>query len=121
MLALFKAIDAERRERSLSDAEKAGLVKFFDLTVELGWKTMGTYLQSQLANLAMVPMPVIRAAFEVSLISDGDAWAEAVEQRNIMTHVYDASTFDALVARAGDDFMPVFDALVVQFQGIEAE
>lgn len=120
-LALFGAIDAKRRERSLSDAEKAGLVQFFNLTVELGWKTLATLLRSQYVDVAMTPMHVVRAAMEVNLIVDGDRWADAVERRNLMVHVYDIRAFDALVAEAGDLFLPLFRALTARLSQVEAE
>lgn len=111
MLALLKAIAAEGRDRPLSDAEKAGLVQFFEIAVELGWKTLGDLLRSQLANVPMSPLPVIRAAFAADLIDNADLWMDAIERRNIMSHAYDASAFDQLVADAGERFIPVLDAL----------
>lgn len=119
-LALFKTIDAEDRERPLSDAEKPGLVQFFGLTVELGWKTIGTFLRSHYVDVAMTPVHVIRAALEVNLIEDGDGWMNAIERRNIMAHVYDVTAFDDIVADAGESFTPPFDALVVKLSQIEA-
>lgn len=110
-LSLFREVERSRGERPLNDAEKAGLVQFFALTVELGWKTLGTLLRHQGVDVSMAPMPVLRAAFAAGLIEDGDVWARAIEDRNRFAHVYDARAFDALAARAGSEYLAMLDAL----------
>lgn len=112
MLGLLKAIEAEGRVRSLSDAEKAGLVQFFEMTIELGWKTLSDILRSQLVDVASSPLTIIRQAFASNLINDAELWLAGVERRNLMSHAYDPSAFEALVAEVGQRFLPVFDALV---------
>jgi len=114
MLALLKTISAESKERPLSDVEKAGLVQFFGITTELGWKTLGDFLRSQLVDIPMSPLPVIRRAFANELVDDAQTWVDAVERRNLMSHAYEKSAFDALVVEAGERFVPMFEALVVR-------
>lgn len=117
-LVLFHTVEEERRHRALNDAEKAGLVQFFALSVELGWKTLAAYLRSEGVDVVAAPMPVIRRAAEAGLVEDADAWARAVEDRNRFAHVYDAAAFDPLAGRAGDDYLPAPDALVRRLAAI---
>lgn len=110
-LALLRATDAIRSERHLTEAEEAGLIQFFNLVVELGWKSMGLRLRAEGVDVLASPMPTIREAMRTGLIADGDGWAAAVERRNRMAHVYDPATFAALVVDIPGRFLALFDAL----------
>lgn len=120
-LALLESAEGERRARALSDVEKAGLVQFFELTTELGWKTMGTYLSEQLVDVPQGPLGAVRAALANGLIADGDGWAEAIRQRNQMAHVYDMAAFDALVGAIGDTYLPLYRALKARLDALSPE
>lgn len=112
MVDLFARTDALRRDRPLSEAEEGGLVQFFELAVELGWKTMAAYLRHRKVTMrGGFPLDVIREAMRYGLIQNGDLWADAVDKRNVMSHTYDLAAFRALVDDAADRFLPGFTAL----------
>ncbi|NSJ93109.1 nucleotidyltransferase, partial [Coprococcus sp. MSK.21.13] len=60
---------------SLSMLEKEGLIQRFEYTLELSWKTVKDYLESQ-EVMAIFPKEVIKAAFHYEIIEDGDVWME---------------------------------------------
>ena len=107
MLDLFARTDALRRERPLSEAEEAGLVQFFELSVELAWKTLAARLRHDGTTLPhLTPVSVFREAARTGWVDDPDLWIEAVERRNAMSHTYDLAVFRTLVADAGETFLP---------------
>ena len=107
MLELFARTDALRAQRGLSEAEEAGLVQFFELSVDLGWKTMAGWLAAEGVTLRPVsPLNVVREAARLALIDDPDSWADAIERRNVIAHTYDQAAFRALIADAGSRFLP---------------
>lgn len=107
MLDLFARTDATRRERPLNEAEEAGLVQFFELSVELGWKTLGLWLQAEGVDVTNAsPLPILREAAKLGMIEDTDAWSVAIERRNRISHTYDPDEFRVLVEDAGERFLP---------------
>ena len=120
-LDLLTRTDAIRLERPLTEAEEAGLVQFFELAVELGWKTMALWMRTEgveLRNLS--PLNVIREAAKIKLIDAADVWSLAVERRNIMAHTYDPDAFRALISDAVDRFLPQLEQLRAKLERIAA-
>lgn len=64
-----KSIDA------LDDLSKEGMIKRYEYTLELAWKTLKDFLESK-AVIASFPNDVIRHAFQTELIEDGELWME---------------------------------------------
>ena len=64
------------------------LIKAFEFTYELGWKTTKDYLKYKGID-AKSPRDVIKEAFAIDIIKDGQAWIDMLEDRNLMAHTYD--------------------------------
>ncbi len=82
-------------KEELNKFEVQGLIQCFEYTFELAWKTMKDYLEQEGFNVKS-PRVVIQTAFQAQLVSDGHAWIDALEKRNLMAHTYD----EDLVAEA---------------------
>ena len=83
---------------SLNELERQGIIKSFEFTFELAWKTLKDYLESQEIE-ATFPRQVIKQAFHYELIDQGEVWIEILEKRNLMAHTYDeAKAKEALTA-----------------------
>lgn len=117
MLARLEETVRLGRQRPLTDLEQAGLVQQFELSWELGWKTIRDFLSD---GGSPVPTPtaanVIRAAFEMGLIEDGDAWIAAMKARNTMAHVYDPAAFEAIGDAIAVRFAPLLNLLVARLE-----
>lgn len=61
------------------------------MVVELSWKTLKDYLESE-GLQATTPKDVIRQAFQSAIITDGEVWMEALRQRNLSSHTYIENT-----------------------------
>jgi nucleotidyltransferase substrate binding protein (TIGR01987 family) len=88
--ALKQLEEAVERYDSLSVLEKEGMVKRFEYTFELAWKTLKDYLESQ-EVIAKFPRDVVKQSFQYELIEDGELWMDMLERRNEMAHTYDES------------------------------
>lgn len=87
----FALLEKSIRKPELSELERGGLIQFFEVTFELGWKVLKDYLESE--GLAVnSPREAIKQAFQANLLTDGHKWIEALENRNLTTHTYDEAT-----------------------------
>ena len=66
------------------------LIGAFKFTYELGWKTLKDYLKFNGITVNL-PREVIKYAFHHNLIEDGQTWINMLEDRNLLSHAYDAS------------------------------
>ncbi|MCP3735987.1 nucleotidyltransferase substrate binding protein [Sphingomonas sp. RP10(2022)] len=112
MVDLLERTDAIRRDRELTEAEEAGMVQFFEMSVELAWKTLALLMRHDGVSLpAMAPVPVFREAARLGYVDRPDDWMAAVERRNLMSHTYDPAAFRLLVADIGVMFLPLMARL----------
>lgn len=73
--------------KDLSDLEKSGVIKTYEYTFELAWKTLKDYLEdSQVA--VKFPRDTIKEGFSYGIIKNGDVWMDMLQQRNLMSHTY---------------------------------
>lgn len=99
----------------LSILEKEGLIQRFEYTFELAWKTLKDFLESENVE-ARFPREVIKKGFQYEIISNGEVWMEMLENRNLMTHTYDAEIFESAVNLAVRSFYPEIKRLFLFFQ-----
>ena len=103
-------------ERPLNQLEKEGVIQRFEYSLELAWKTMKDYLESE--NVVFdqaTPRNTIRKAFETGLIKDGQAWMDALDARNKMSHVYDFKEFEAVIADIQRQYLSLMGELLEFF------
>ena len=106
---LREALD---EDRELSQLEQEGVIQRFEYTMELAWKVMKDYLESENLVLPQVtPRAVIRAAFASRLISDGETWMDALDDRNRMSHTYDFKKFKDVIDSIRSRYLKVMDEL----------
>jgi nucleotidyltransferase substrate binding protein (TIGR01987 family) len=65
-----------------------GTIQRFEFTVELSWKLLGMMLLAE-GGAANTPRSVIKEAYRVEWITDGDGWIDMLEDRNKTSHLYD--------------------------------
>lgn len=71
-----------------TELEIAGMIQFFEMTFELGWKVLKDYLESQGFEVKS-PRETIKQAFQIGIIEDGHVWIDALANRNLSVHTYD--------------------------------
>ena len=82
-----KAIAAVLAEKD-NDLYKMALIKAFEITFELGWKTLKDYLEYNSISLS-IPREIIKHAYNMQIIANGQTWIDMLDGRNLMSHVYD--------------------------------
>ncbi len=107
----FRLLQEAAGRQSLSDLEAEGMVQRFEYTFELAWKTLKDFLELQGFTVAY-PREVIKTAFQVGLISMGDAWFEMLDRRNEAAHTYDRRRFLEITNAIRTTFLPALTALV---------
>jgi len=76
------------KQDKYSPLEASGLVKVFEFTFELAWKTLKDYLEMSGVDTE-TPREVIKQAFSSQIIEDGHTWMLMLEKRNELSHTYD--------------------------------
>lgn len=86
--ALAQLTDACDRDR-YDYLELAGLIKTFEFSFELSWKVLKDLLFYE-GHDVKAPRAVIRKSFEVDYIdeSDCETLLDALDKRNVLSHVY---------------------------------
>ena len=79
------------KKNSYSELERGGVIKSFEFTFELSWKTLKDYLESQGIE-EKFPRTIIKTAFQNDIIKDGHTWMEMLDKRNELSHTYDEAT-----------------------------
>ncbi len=74
-----------------SKIEEQGIIKSYEFTFALAWKTLKDYLESKDLE-ASFPREVLKLAYFYNIISNGEVWLEMLEKRNLLTHIYDENT-----------------------------
>lgn len=78
-------VSIEKFDEALRDS----IIKKFEYTFELTWKTLKAYLEAEGFEDVISPRRVLKQAFESKLIKDEEIWANMLEARNSTAHTYD--------------------------------
>lgn len=71
-----------------SEAERGGLIQFYETAFELAWKTLKDYLTEQGFNVT-TPREAIKQGFQAEIIEDGHLWLQALTDHNLTVYTYD--------------------------------
>lgn len=107
----------ERLQEALAEPESSfvrdSIVKRFEITFEMAWKTMFRFLTDKGERVAPKAWDVLPLAFESLLIEDGALWDRMREYRNDTSHEYNeakAVEISAFVRLHGVDAFERFAA-----------
>lgn len=92
-----------------SELERAGLIQLFEVTFELSWKVLKDYLESE-GYAPISPRESIKEAFRIGIIQDGELWLDALQSRNLSSHIYDESTVLQILELIQTRYYPILQA-----------
>lgn len=98
-----------------SEAEKGGLVQFYEMAFELSWKTLKDYSEAEGFNVKS-PRETIKTAFQAEFISNGHLWLEALEDRNLTAHIYDEATSDKVIKKIRTNYFHIIKELYLNLK-----
>lgn len=93
----FKQLERFNEKKSLNEMEQQGLIKAFEYTFELGWKTLQDLLKEKGYLDVVGPRPVIEQSFQDGYISQGTGWMRMLKSRNLSSHTYDEETAEEII------------------------
>ncbi len=102
-------------QRPLSDLEQQGLIQGFEFTHELAWNVLKDYLEMEGIQGLVGSRSTVREAFKRGLVSDGEAWMDMIEKRNLSSHTYNQDVADTLVAAIHTSYYQAFLELQKRF------
>ena len=106
-------------ERPLSELEQQGLIQAFEFTYELAWQTWKDYLESQGIQNLTGPKPVVRKAFSLGLIQNGEEWMAMIESRNQTSHTYNEDLANEISTSILTRYVPEFETFQRKFAELE--
>ena len=108
----------ERGPAALSALEKEGTIQRFEYTFELAWKLLKDYLECDgMVITPLTPRQVIKDAFAAKLLTDGQAWIDMLDHRNLLSHTYDPSVFQTAVDAIAQRYLPALAGVHAWFMG----
>lgn len=82
---LEESLDRDETDDIVLDA----VIQRFEFSYELSWKLVKTYLSYNGIAEVRSPREAFKEAFAAGLITEGDAWIDMLEDRNLTAHTYD--------------------------------
>ncbi len=102
----------------LSNLEEQGLVKAFEYTFELAWKTLKDFLEFQGLSDIYGSRSAIREAFRLGLLEDGDGWMDMVKSRNTTSHTCNEEVAEEICRAVVDVYYPLFICLCAKLDDL---
>lgn len=88
-----------------SEAERGGLIQFYEMSFELAWKVMKDYLEEEGFSVKS-PRQAIKQAFQADLLTDGQVWMDALGDRNLTAHTYNEAIALQVVTQIRTRYFP---------------
>jgi len=94
-----------------------GIIQRFEFTFELSWKLMKEFLEYEGIE-ANSPRSVIREAFKIGLVDNGDKWISMLTDRNKTSHIYDEEESRGIYVNIKESYVKEFIDLLKKFDQI---
>ena len=112
----FEQLEKFVSHTELNELEKQGLIKAFEYTYELGWKTLQDLLKEKGYNNVAGPKPVIEQSFRDGYISDGKGWMRMHKSRNLASHTYDEQTAEDIIEGIRIEYFSLLKKLRIRLE-----
>lgn len=99
-------------KEDLNEMEEQGLIKAFEYTYELSWKTLQDLLKEKGYLNIIGPRPVIEQSFQDGYITDGKGWVQMHQSRNLTSHTYDEDTAGEIVSAIREKYFELLKRLL---------
>lgn len=109
------------KKRELSRLEKQGVIQAFEYTHELAWKTLKDFLENRGNTELYGSRDVVREAFKLGIIENGEAWMQMIKSRNLTSHTYDEGRADGIIMLIKDIYFAEFEKLKTKMDGFQEE
>lgn len=95
---------------NMSQLEKEGIIQRFEYTFELAWNVLKDRMEYDGVSLDKIsPKAVVRQAYANKYINDANTWLKMIGDRNLMSHTYDFSKFEAVIKSIEALYLPMLN------------
>jgi nucleotidyltransferase substrate binding protein (TIGR01987 family) len=112
LMKAFGQLERFVSEKDLNEMEKQGLIKAFEYTFELAWKTLQDLFKDKGYTGIVGPRPVIEQAFQDGYITDGKGWMNMQISRNLTSHTYDEATANEIISSIRSSYVSLMQELI---------
>ena len=102
--------------QNLNELESLGLIKTFEYTYELAWKTLQDLLKHKGYDNILGPKPVIEKCFELGYITKGKDWVKMHKSRNLTSHIYNEEIAEEIILDIKSLFVSLFSELKIKLK-----
>lgn len=99
------------QKEELNELENQGLIKAFEYTFELSWKTLQDLLILNGYKDVRGPGPVFQQSFQDGYIKDGKNWMKMLEGRNLTSHTYNEDAANEIIYEIRDAYFDLLSNL----------
>jgi nucleotidyltransferase substrate binding protein (TIGR01987 family) len=103
----------------LSELEDQGLMKEFEYTYDLARTTLKDFLEYRGQTDIFGSRDVIRKAFQLNLIDDGNSWMDMLASRNKTSQTYNRETAQEICQAVKNDYFSLFQQLESRLQKLK--
>lgn len=96
--------------------EKLGLIKSFEFTHELAWKSLKDFLEHRGNFDIYGSRDAVKEAFKIGLIDDGNTWMEMILSRNLTSNTYNETVADEIIEKIREGYLFCLNQLAIKLQ-----
>jgi len=112
----FSQLERFIQAGELNEMEEQGLIKAFEYTYELSWKTLQDLLKDKGYIDVVGPKPVIEQSFQDGYIVDGKGWMRMYVSRNLSSHTYDEETAVEIIESIRNKYFHLLKSLQTRLE-----
>lgn len=103
-------------QKEMNELEEQGLIKSFEYTYELAWKTLQDLLRYIGYKDIVGPKPVIKQCFQDGYIADGESWVRMHNSRNLTSYTYNQETAKEIVESIINEYFHLLKELQIRLE-----
>jgi nucleotidyltransferase substrate binding protein (TIGR01987 family) len=112
----FNQLERFIANKNLNEMEEQGLIKAFEYTYELSWKTLQDLLKEKGYLNIIGPRPVIEQSFQDGYIADGKGWMQMHKSRNLTSHTYDEEAAEEIIGEIRSLYFTLLKDLKIRLE-----
>ena len=117
----LKNLELAAALENYSPLEETGFVATFESCFEQSWKLLKEILHREGVDESKTgsPRQILKSAYGAGILTDEKIWLEILEDRNILSHVYDADKVTDTICKIKQKYLPAFQKLksIVELEG----
>ena len=115
-LKSFEEAYLEYSKHSQNNINIMALIQGFEFSFELSWKALKYFLEHKGLTQTQFARDVIKQAFNKSIIANGQLWMDMLEDRNKLSHIYDAEMAKEIVEKISTKYFKEINSFYKHLQ-----